>query len=215
MFSGIVEKQGTLIRKVQEAKQLVLTIRTSEWTKPLKRGESMAVNGVCLTVARIPNKRQFVVQAVPETVAQTAIGDLRAKDLVNLERSLKWGERIGGHFVLGHVDGVGRIVKKETHGRSYTLTIEVPSRVMQLLIPKGSIAVDGISLTIQKLGTAFVTVAIVPHTAKTTSLVRKRVFSRVNLEADVIAKHLARWIQTEHSKKSSENQSDRIEERGR
>ncbi len=207
MFSGIVEKQGTLIRRVGEGKQLVLTVRTSEWAKPLKRGESIAVNGVCLTVARLPNKRQFVVQAVPETVAQTAIGDLKPKDIVNLERSLKWGERLGGHFVLGHVDGVGRVVKKEMHGKSYSLTIEVPARVRQLLIPKGSIAVDGVSLTIQKLGNTFVTVAIVPHTAKTTSLARKRSFSRVNLEADVIAKHLARWIQTEHSKSLSADES--------
>lgn len=197
MFTGIVEKQGKLIRKIREGKQTALTIETSEWTKPLKRGESIAVNGVCLTVARIPNKKQFVVQAVPETIAQTAIGDLKSKDPVNLERSLKWGERIGGHFVLGHVDGVGRIVKKDTHGKSFSLTLEVPARVMQLLIPKGSVAVDGISLTIQKMSAAFITVAIVPHTAKTTSLMRKRLFSRVNLEADVVAKHLARWVQKE------------------
>ena len=108
MFSGIIEKQGKLVRKVKQGKQIALTFETKGWDKPLKRGESISVNGVCLTAISSPAKNRFTVQAVPETLAQTTLGDLRLKESVNLERSLKWGERIGGHFVLGHVDGVGR-----------------------------------------------------------------------------------------------------------
>ncbi|OGW81708.1 MAG: riboflavin synthase subunit alpha [Omnitrophica bacterium RIFCSPLOWO2_12_FULL_44_17] len=194
MFSGIIEKSGTLVKKVQEKNALSLTIRTSVWDKPLKRGESICMNGVCLTVVRIPNKNEFVVQVVPETIAQTTVGDLKIRDKINLERSLMWGERIGGHFVLGHVDGVGRVVTR-TRGKSYVLTIEVPPPVIQHFVPKGSVAVDGISLTIQKLFPNSITIAIIPHTAKVTTLGKRKKGDRVNLEADVIAKHLARWVQ--------------------
>ena len=199
MFSGIIEKQGKLIRKERQGKHIAFTFETQGWEKPLKRGESVSVNGVCLTVVRSPKKNRFTVEAVPETLAQTALGDLHLRELVNLERSLKWGDRIGGHFVLGHVDGMGRIVRRNVHGKSFSLHIEAPFKVMHHLVPKGSIAVDGVSLTIQKLSNRSITVAIVPHTAKTTTIGRKKRGNWVNLEADVIAKHLALLVQDAHS----------------
>jgi riboflavin synthase len=194
MFSGIIEKPGTLIRRKQEGARVAFTFRTTKWDKPLKRGESISVNGVCLTVTQIPTSTQFVMQAVPETLAQTTLSDLKVGNKVNLERSLKWGERIGGHFVLGHIDGVGQVVKREGKGKNFALQIEVPPFVLQHLVPKGSIAIDGISLTIQKLLARSITVAIIPHTAKMTTLGAKKSGDTVNLEADVIAKHLARWV---------------------
>ena len=200
MFSGIVQKQGRLIRKEREGKQTVFTFEMQAWDKPLKRGESISVNGVCLTVAAPPRKNQFKVQAVPETIAQTTLHQLTLRELVNLERSLKWGERIGGHFVLGHVDGVGRVLRKQTRGKSSALQIETPPSVIQLLVPKGSIAIDGVSLTIQKISGRTIAVAVIPHTAKTTTLGRKKCGDPVNLEADVIAKHLVHLVQPADSR---------------
>lgn len=199
MFSGIIERQGKLIREERQGKQIALTFESQAWDKPLKRGESISVNGVCLTVTRLPKKNRFAVQAVPETLAQTTLGRLRLRELVNLERSLKWGERIGGHFVLGHVDGVGRVLRKKIHGKSFALWIEVPQAVMQHLVPKGSIAIDGVSFTIQKISGRTITVAVIPHTAKVTTVGRKKRGDLVNLEADVIAKHLARLVQSPSS----------------
>lgn len=200
MFSGIVEKSGTLIKRVQEKKRIALTFQTRPWNNPFKKGESIAVNGVCLTVIKSLKPNQFTVQVVPETLSSTTLGELCIRDRVNLERSLTWGERIGGHFVLGHVDGVGRIMKRIGRGKNFALQIEVPQVVVQHLVPKGSVAIDGISLTIQKLGANYITVAIIPHTATMTTLGRKKRGDRVNLEADVIAKHLARWVNSNKTK---------------
>ena len=202
MFSGIIEKCGTLVRKRREGNCLALTFQTTLWDKPLKRGESISVNGVCLTATRFPKRNQFTVQAVPETLAQTTLVDLNLREVVNLERSLKWGERIGGHFVLGHVDGIGRIIKRKGRGKNFALQIETPPSILQHLVVKGSIAVDGVSLTIQKLLAHSVIVAVIPHTARATNLGRKQTGDRVNLEVDVIAKHLARWVHNERTEKA-------------
>ena len=198
MFAGIVQQQGKLIHKKRQGKQIALTFEAQKvWDKPLKRGESISVSGVCLTVTKIPKKNQFTVQAIPETLARTAINHLSPKESVNLERSLTWGERIGGHFVLGNVDGVGRILRKTVRGQNFTLDIEVPAPLIPYLVPQGSIAVDGISFTLQKISSSSITIAVIPHTAKTTTMGRKRKGNWVNLESDVIAKHLAQMVHSE------------------
>jgi len=194
MFSGIVQRKGKLIRRQQQGTQVALTFEVPPWEKPLKRGESISVNGVCLTAVGF-RKNQFTVHAVPETLAVTTLRDLRLRESVNLERSLKWGERIGGHFVLGHVDGVGRVVRKRGRGSNFTLDIEVPASAAQLLVPKCSIAIDGISFTIQKIAGPIISIAVISHTAKTTTIGNKRRGDKVNLEADVVAKHLVRLVQ--------------------
>ena len=204
MFSGIIEKCGSLIQKKREGGRLVLVFQAAVWNPPLKRGESISVNGVCLTATQLPKNNQFKVQVVPETLAQTTLADLRLKEKVNLERSLKWGERIGGHFVLGHIDGIGRVVRRKGRGKNFALQIEASANIIQHLVPKGSLAVDGISLTIQKLTSRSITIAVIPYTAKTTNLGSKKPGDRVNLEVDVIAKHLARWIHQEGSESVSE-----------
>ena len=194
MFSGIVQRKGKLIRREKQGNQFALTFEAQPWEKPLKRGESLSVNGVCLTVTTF-QKNRFTVQAVPETLATTTLSCLRLRESVNLERSLKWGERIGGHFVLGHVDGVGRVVRKGVRGKNFTLEVEVPTSVAQLLVPKGSIAIDGISFTIQKILGRTISIAVIPHTVKSTTIGNKKRGDQVNLEADVVAKHLARLVQ--------------------
>ncbi len=191
MFSGIIEKKGKLVDRKKQGKQIAFTIEATTWEKPLKRGESISVNGVCLTVVASKGD-QFTVQAVPETLAQTTLGKIELKEPLNLERSLIWGDRVGGHFVLGHVDGIGKILKKKTSGKSFSLEIEAPTSVLAFLVSKGSIAVDGISLTIQQMGKHAIKIAVIPHTAKTTTLGAKSVGDLVNLEADVLAKHLVR-----------------------
>ena len=169
MFSGIVQKTGKLVHRHREGTRFVLTLETDPWPKPLKRGESISVNGACLTVVT-SQRRRFTVDEVSKTLAATTLGNLRLREQVNLERSLKWGERIGGHFVLGHVDGVGQIVRRKVQGKDLILDIEVPSQAVPLLVPKGSIAVDGISLTVQKISARVITIAVIPHTAKHTTL---------------------------------------------
>ncbi len=200
MFAGMIEKKGKLVDKKKQGKQIAFTIETLAWEKPLKRGESISINGVCLTVVSI-KKNQFTVQAVPETLAQTTLIQIPLKELLNLERSLTWGDRIGGHFVLGHVDGIGRIRRKKLSGKSFNLEIEAPASVLAFLVPKGSIAVEGISLTIQELGKDFLKIAVIPHTAKMTTLGKKKIGDWVNLEADVLSKHLARIVRPEEAKK--------------
>jgi riboflavin synthase len=194
MFSGIVELQGRLLKRNIQGKRVALTFQSRAWKTCPKRGESIAVDGVCLTVVGVPTKTRFKVQVVHETLIQTTLSQLKVRDSVNLERSLKWGERIGGHFVLGHVDAVGHIINKKGRGKSFILEIMVPSELMQQVVPKGSIAVNGVSLTIQSLKQRSIKVAIVPHTAKCTSLGKKKKGNKVNLEIDVIAKHLARLV---------------------
>lgn len=195
MFSGIIEKKGKLIDKKKQRRQIAFTVQTTAWEKPLKRGESVSVNGVCLTVVSI-KENQFTVQAVPETLAQTTLAQIPLKETLNLERSLTWGDRIGGHFVLGHVDGVGRVIRKKSNGKSFNLEIEAPTSVLAFLVPKGSIAVEGISLTIQNIGKQSIQIAVIPHTAKTTTLGTKKVGDLVNLEADVLSKHLVHLVQS-------------------
>ena len=199
MFSGIVQKKGKLVRKRQEGRHLRLTFEASSWEKPLKRGESISVNGVCLTIAQKPTRNRFAVQAVHKTLDQTTLSSLRLQESVNLERSLKWGERIGGHFVLGHVDGVGRVVRRRGDGKSFSLQIEAPSSMVDFLVPKGSVAVDGVSFTVQRMAGSLITVAVIDHTRRVTTIGRKKRGDLVNLEADVIAKHLARLIQSTSS----------------
>jgi len=195
MFSGIIEKKGKLVDQKKQGKQIAFTVESTAWDKPLKRGESISINGVCLTVVSI-KKNQFTVQAVPETLKQTTLFQIRIKEPLNLERSLSWGDRVGGHFVLGHVDGIGRILRRKSSGKSFNLEIQVPPSVLAFLVPKGSIAVEGISLTIQQIGKQSIQIAVIPHTAKTTTLGKKKVGDLVNLEADVLSKHLTHLVQS-------------------
>lgn len=194
MFTGIIETTGTVVARRGPG----LAVEPAVRFKGLKRGESVAVDGVCLTVEAEKGGR-LSFWLLPETVRASTLGKLRVGDRVNLERALRVGDRLGGHLLLGHVDGRGRVESREPKGRSLTLQIRIPPRLAAFLVPKGPIAVDGVSLTLGASvpgtrripGTdSKVEVHLVAHTLQATALGAKRVGQEVNLEADLVAKYL-------------------------
>jgi len=186
MFSGIVTAVGVVrrVRRTSRALELVIACRY----RGLAVGESIAVDGACLTVVKT-GKGTFTVEAVVTTRGRTNLGAYRAGRLVNLERALKLGDRLGGHLVSGHVDGVGEVVRRETLEDAVLLDIRVPKLVSDLSVPHGSICVDGCSMTVNALPRrGVVQLSVIPHTLEATTLGRARVGTRVHLEADLIGK---------------------------
>lgn len=193
MFTGIVEELGTLRRSERGPISARLHIEARTVTAGVHLGDSIAVNGVCLTVAEF-GARRFVADVMAETLNRTNLGELRPGDRVNLERAMRLGDRLGGHLVSGHVDGVGYIVSREPHGIALVFRIRAPEAVMRYVIEKGSVAVDGISLTVVDLDRESFRVSIIPHTAEMTTLGLKKADDRVNLEADMIAKYVEKML---------------------
>ncbi len=171
-----------------------MTILASTVLGDLKIGDSVSINGTCLTVVT-KGERDFTVEISPETLSVTTLGQLTAGAPVNLERAMKLNERIGGHLVAGHVDGVGTIRNRHQEGNAIFFTIEAPSEILRYCVAKGSITVDGISLTINDVSDHSFSVAIIPHTAKVTTLGLKQVNDTVNLESDLIGKYVERLLQ--------------------
>ena len=194
MFTGLIEATGAIERAQPEATGVRLAVATTLGAE-LRPGDSVAVNGVCLTVAAATSTA-FDAVLSPETLRVTTLGSVRVGDVVNLERPVKADARMGGHFVLGHVDGVGRILALRPDGECYWLELEIPAALAPLVILKGSIAVDGISLTVADLTSNRVRIQIVPFTFAHTALEKARPGDAVNLEADVIGKYVARLMQT-------------------
>jgi riboflavin synthase len=193
MFTGIVEEAGEVaaIQVTGSAARLEVAARVvADGTRV---GDSVAVNGVCLTVTECAGGR-LAFDAVPETLRRSTLGALRPGDAVNLERSLAAGARLGGHIVQGHVDAVGRIAGLRPEGEATLVTVAAPPAVMRYVVEKGSIAVDGISLTVAACTAGDFTVAIVPHTWQVTSLRHRRVGDGVNLEVDILAKYVERLL---------------------
>jgi len=194
MFTGIVEEMGAVTAVEKTLAGTRLTILAATVLGDLKNGDSLSVNGTCLTVVT-KNERNFVVEISPETLSVTTLGHLTAGAPVNLERAMKLNERIGGHLVAGHVDGVGTIRSRHQEGNAIFFTIEAPNEILRYCIVKGSITVDGISLTINEVSDRGFSVAIIPHTAKVTTLGLKQVGDTVNLESDLIGKYVERLLQ--------------------
>jgi riboflavin synthase len=190
MFTGIIEEMGK-IRRVTGDK---LEIEAEKVLEDLKAGDSISVNGVCLTVSAIAGK-VFAADVMPETREKTVLDGLRPSDKVNLERALRGSDRLGGHFVTGHVDGTGSITSSKRRGNSIIMTIAVPEKVMRYLVDQGAIAIDGISLTVQALSKKTVTVAIIPRTAAVTTLGTKNIGSKVNVEVDTLAKYVQKFLE--------------------
>ncbi len=163
--------------------------------EPLRLGESVAVSGVCLTV-RTVESGGFAADLSKETLERTALGALRPGDPVNLERSLRVGDQLGGHFVFGHVDAVGEIERLEPLGEGWTLRVGVPEGFAPYVVDKGSVALDGISLTMCDCTARSFSVALIPHTISATNLGRRRAGDRVNLEADMLARYVRRALET-------------------
>jgi len=185
LFTGIIEEVG----KVSSAQAGSLTIAARNVLTGLKLGGSIAINGACLTVTDF-NSESFSVDLMPETLERTNLGRLRAGDSVNLERPMALGGELGGHLVQGHVDNTGKVVSVTWDGESVLLGFEAPPDVMRYTVPKGFIAVDGVSLTIAGKDTGSFWVAVVAYTREHTTLGSKKVGDLVNLEVDIIAKYV-------------------------
>lgn len=192
MFTGLVEATGRVCSVEARGDQARLTVDLP-FAPELSDGESVAVNGCCLTAVTIDSTR-VAFDVLTQTLRVTSLGDLAPGDPVNLERALRAGDRFGGHFVQGHVDGTGEIVRLEPRGQDHVLEVRLPSQIARLCIDKGSLAVDGISLTIAGLEDSLARFWIIPHTFERTNLSARRAGQRVNLEADLLAKHVARLL---------------------
>lgn len=194
MFTGIVEEMGAVTALDKSLAGTRLSVLAASVMSDLRLGDSVSVNGTCLTVVARTD-RDFSVEISPETLSVTTLGQLAVGAPVNLERPMKLNERIGGHLVAGHVDGVGTIRGRRQEGNAIFFTIEAPPDVLRYCIVKGSVTVDGISLTINEVGSHTFSVAIIPHTAKVTTLGLKQVNDQVNLESDLIGKYVERLLQ--------------------
>jgi riboflavin synthase len=194
MFTGIVEEMGAITTLEKTLAGIRLTILASTVMGDLKIGDSVSVNGACLTVIS-RGECDFSVEVSPETLSVTTLGGMAAGTPVNLERAMKLNERIGGHLVAGHVDGVGVIRSRQEEGNTTFFTIRASPEILRYCIAKGSITVDGISLTINEFSERGFSVAVIPHTAKVTTLGLKRVDDTVNLESDLIGKYVERLLQ--------------------
>jgi len=202
MFTGIIEEIGVIHGMARGPRSVKLTIGGGLIFSDLKLGDSVAVDGVCLTVAAIDG-HAFTADVMPETLDRSALGALRPGSQVNLERAMAADGRFGGHMVSGHIDGTGRIVSQRRDDNAVWLRIETESRILRYVIEKGSLAIDGISLTVAELDGAGFSVSIIPHTAKETTLLQKRPGDRVNLENDLVAKYVERLLAPQESSESA------------
>jgi len=197
MFTGIVEETG-IVKKIEStAKSIELTVHANRCARKLKVGDSLAINGVCLTVVKLKSQhkgRLAQFDLLKETWQRTNLQFVKPGSLVNLERPLPADGRLGGHFVTGHIDGIGRIIRWEKAGLDHVLDIAAPREVMRYVIFKGSIAVDGMSLTVAGVGRKDFRIWIIPHTYEVTALRDRKVGDAVNLEADLIGKYVEKFV---------------------
>jgi len=198
MFTGIIEEVGEIASVDDSSEFRTLRIRANGILEGVSAGASISVNGVCLTV-RQHDEGSFTAELSRETLDRTSLKELRAGSIVNLERPMRADGRFGGHMVQGHVDGVGRIRKFSRDGDSWTLQIEFPGPAVRYIVEKGSIAIDGISLTVAAVHPPVLDIAIIPHTFENTNLKRAAAGDTVNLEFDIIAKYVERMLNREQS----------------
>ncbi len=193
MFTGLVEGTGALLRTDSRGPDSAMVIRAGFAMEGLTLGESVAVSGACLTVTSFEGS-VFTADVSGETLSRTTLGRKRTGSLLNLERALRLGDRLGGHLVSGHVDGIGTLRDRRREGRSLRLFFEVPLELSRYIVEKGSIAVDGVSLTVNGCGETAFDVNIVPHTARETTLEALRAGDEVNIETDVIGKYVEKMV---------------------
>ncbi|MDO9534581.1 MAG: riboflavin synthase [Bacillota bacterium] len=193
MFTGIVEELGEILGRQHYKDSIALLIRGIKVMEDIKEGDSIAVNGVCLTVAKI-SPVAFYADVMPETLRKTNLHELKAGEKVNLERALTMGGRLGGHFVSGHIDGTGIIISEKREGNAQIKIISAGNQVTRYVLEKGSIAIDGVSLTVVNVDKDNFSVSLIPHTAKLTTLGYKKPGDRVNLEADMLGKYVEKLL---------------------
>lgn len=193
MFTGIVEEIGTIRKIYKEGKSLKLTIETKKILKDTKIGDSISTNGVCLTVTNISDNA-FTVDIMPESTRRSNLGNFKKGDLVNLERALKANGRFDGHIVSGHIDGTGKIVTIKKDENAIWIEILVNDNILKYIVEKGSISLDGVSLTVAYINNNGFAVSIIPHTGKVTTLLKKKIGDEINIECDILAKYIEKII---------------------
>lgn len=194
VFTGLVEDLGAIVRADRRSDAIVFAVRPAEVrVGELVIGESIAHDGVCLTVTKAGGDT-YEVLAGAETLARTTLGERRVGDKLHLERALALGARLGGHMVAGHVDGVGEVVAREDRGANIVIRVRPPRALLRYIVEKGSIAIDGVSLTVNAVDEAAFAVAIIPHTVDKTHLGARRSGARVNLEVDLIGKYVEKLV---------------------
>ena len=201
MFTGLIEEVGTIRNIKRGTKSCVLTVGCKEILKGTKVGDSIATNGVCLTVTELGSD-YYTVDVMPETLDRSSLGQLQTGSRVNTERAMAADGRFGGHIVSGHIDGTGTIRDVRRDGNAVWYTIQAPEPILQLIVEKGSIAIDGISLTVARVDHVSFSVSIIPHTLQETALAFKRAGDIVNLENDCIGKYVAKLIGAEEEDKA-------------
>jgi riboflavin synthase len=194
MFTGLVEAKGRVARARARDRLLELEVDAPGIARTLTKGDSVAVNGVCLTATDVSRKR-FSVRAVGETLARTNLGDLAKGDTVNLELPARLSDRLGGHLVQGHVDGTARVTRIEESDDARHMWFEADDGILRYLVRKGSVTLEGVSLTVVEVGRTSFQVALIPHTLAVTTLETAQVGDRINVEVDVLAKYVERLLE--------------------
>ena len=205
MFTGLIEEKGFIKEKIKTGDGIRFVLSAKRIMDDLKIGDSVAVNGVCLTVVNRENDT-FAVDTIEETLKKTNLGSTKLKDPVNLERPLKADARLGGHFVLGHVDTTGTVKQVKELSNSHFITISFPKSYQKYLIPVGSVAIDGVSMTVAKLGKDEFSVGVIPHTWEETIFASKTIGDTVNLEFDVLGKYIIQLTEQGEVKDVTSNQ---------
>lgn len=196
MFTGIIEEIGVIERIGHGSKSVSLQIKANKVLEGTVVGDSISTNGVCLTVTLLSDN-SFTVDVMPETMRRSNLGELRIGSSVNLERALQLSSRLGGHLVSGHIDGTARIVNRRVEDNAIWITIEASSKLLRYIIEKGSITIDGVSLTVACVDNCSFQVSVIPHTQEETTLVNKPIGTLVNIENDMIAKYIEKLIKGE------------------
>ena len=208
VFTGIVEECGTVLDVLKNGVSGSVQIQASTVLEGTKTGDSIAVNGVCLTVTKL-TKSSFTADVMAETFRRTNLGNLGKNSRVNLERAMAADGRFGGHIVSGHIDGTGIISRIKEEGNAVWIYISAPQSILNLIVEKGSVAVDGISLTVAAVSDKEFAVSVIPHTRENTALSGKKTGAVVNLENDIIGKYVQKLTGTAQINESSETQSER------
>ena len=192
MFTGIIVGTGKVTKLDQKTKNrsaIQMTVNLGKYAKGLKIGQSVAINGVCLSATKI-SKNNCVFEMIDETTKKTDLGNVKAGSTVNVERSLKVGDRLEGHFVLGHIDGVATITKIEKKPKEVKIWFKIPKKLTKYVVKKGSLALDGISLTVVDVKKDIASVCLIPHTIKVTNFKSKQIGDKLNIETDVLGKYI-------------------------
>lgn len=213
MFTGIVKELGKIQAIKKSSNSCVFKIVALNTTKDIQEGDSVAINGVCLTVAKLQGNI-FEVDVMPETLRRTNLGLLQTGAMVNVESALRLSDRLGGHIVSGHVDGIGKIISKKREGNAINFKIKTSSKITSYFVPKGSVAIDGISLTVIDVSKDLFTVAVIPHTAKMTTLGFKKQGATVNIEIDLMGKYVKKFLGEQNKSINLETFANLISKKG-